>query len=81
MIRKIVEYVAADRELAWATLTDLDNGADETTAWSRANARAEAAEAEACSCRAMPVADRLAGLVNRRLWLRVQVGEEQGTAP
>ena len=70
MIRKIVEYVSADRELAWATLTDLDNGIDDATAWSRANARAEAAEAGVAHWLAMPVADRLANVVNRRLWLR-----------
>lgn len=72
MIRRVVEYVAADRELAWAWITDPDNGADETSVWSRANERAEDAVTAVQGRRGSAVAYRLAEQINKRLWQRGQ---------
>lgn len=80
MIRRITEYVKADRALAKATLVDLADGryveADESPEYAAAHERVCVAE-DALSPRATAVAERVSELVNKRLWLRIWDFEEE----
>lgn len=74
MIRHIVEYIAADRALAKASLADLADGryaeADESPEYAAAHERVCVTE-DALSSREYVVAEWLSELVNKRLWVRI----------
>lgn len=74
MIRRIVEYVAADRELAKASLADLADGryeeADESPEYAAAHERVCVAE-DALSPREYVAAEWVTERVSKRLWVRI----------
>lgn len=74
MIRRIVEYVAADRALAKASLADLADGRyqaeDQSPGYAAAYEHSRAAE-EALSPRLYVMAEKVTELVNKRLWVQV----------
>ncbi|HEY3559699.1 MAG TPA: hypothetical protein VGL05_19655 [Kribbella sp.] len=74
MIRRIVEYVAADRDLARAYLADLAEGRyseqDQSPEYAAAHERVCVAEDE-LTPRQYNAADRITELVNKRLWVQI----------
>jgi hypothetical protein len=67
----IVEFVAADRALAWANIGDLLDGLTyETPEFLAANDRVTVAE-EQLPERLRPPVDRITGWWNKSLWIRV----------
>lgn len=77
MIRRIVEYVAADRALARATIADLaDRGATESIRWTHARRRLIFAGVP-MSNRMHRNVDRFAAWWNKRIWVQVRGMQEQ----
>jgi hypothetical protein len=74
VIRRIVEYVTADRALARAAITDLNDGrytqADESPEYAAARERVRSAE-DALSPREYVVAEWITERVSKRLWVRI----------
>jgi hypothetical protein len=69
VIRRVIEYVAADRALAKVYIADLEAGGSESAAWDAANTRAYDAEDALPSWLVRPT-EWIAERINQRLYLR-----------